>query len=590
MANDLKFNQFVAGGNTRVGDQVVGTRPSDPTHNYKFDFPGTGIEDANGNFLLQYSTTGILATNWPKTINSLAGNAVIYTAEGTDTDIPIEIRPKGTAGIILDELNWPLSDGIANSFMYTDGAGNLNFTSGPVATGIIGTANQVLANGTSGSVQGGDVTLTTPQDINATASPTFDNLNLTGGLIKGVNGNNVLTLIDNVSAVNNLKLTSQATGTGPGIYAIGSDTNISLNLGSKGTGVVGLITAAPTEPLLIYNGTSNQHLTRFVMANTAADRTVTFQDSSGTMAYLSDVAGVVTSAQGTANQVLVNGTSGAATTGAVILTLPQNINTTSSPTFAALTLTAPLTLTNGGTSKALTASNGGIVYTDSDSMEILAGTATAGQMVRSSVSSAPTWSTTVWPNTTTINQILYSSSANNITGLATANSAMLYTTSAGIPAMSASLTNGQIMIGSTGASPAPATLSAGTGMSITNGAGSITVAATGGGISWTDVVGTTQSMAIDRGYTANNAGLVTLTLPATAAYGTAISIIGKGAGGWLIAQNAGQSIRLGTSTTTIGVGGSLASTNPSDSINLICTTADTVWTVSGAPQGIITVL
>jgi len=146
------------------------------------------------------------------------------------------------------------------------------------------------------------------------------------------------------------------------------------------------------------------------------------------------------------------------------------------------------------------------------------------------------------------------------------------------------------MIGATGGSPSPASVIAGTGITITPGANSLAIASSGGGLSWTDVTGTSQAMAIDSGYTANNAGLVTLTIPVTAAYGTAISVLGKGVGGWLIAQNAGQSIRLGSSTTTIGVTGSLASTNAGDSINLICTTANTVWTVQGAPQGIITVV
>lgn len=52
------------------------------------------------------------------------------------------------------------------------------------------------------------------------------------------------------------------------------------------------------------------------------------------------------------------------------------------------------------------------------------------------------------------------------------------TTSTGALQQSAAMTNGQVLIGSTGNIPTPATLTAGTGISITNGAGSITVAAT----------------------------------------------------------------------------------------------------------------
>jgi hypothetical protein len=73
--------------------------------------------------------------------------------------------------------------------------------SGAFASSITGTANQVLANGTSGSAQTGAITLTTPQDIATTSSPTFANptvtsLNLgatTPGVISGSSGTITLT-------------------------------------------------------------------------------------------------------------------------------------------------------------------------------------------------------------------------------------------------------------------------------------------------------------------------------------------------------------------------------------------------------------
>jgi hypothetical protein len=153
------------------------------------------------------------------------------------------------------------------------------------------------------------------------------------------------------------------------------------------------------------------------------------------------------------------------------------------------------------------------------------------------------------------------------------------------------LTAGQVLIGTTSSDPAGATLTAGTGISITSATGSITINATGGGlITWTDVTGTTQAMAINSGYTANNAGAVTLTLPSTAAYGSIIAMQGKGAGGWVIAQNASQLIHFGNATTTTGTGGSLASTNQWDSLTLLCVIANTTWTVLGGAQGNITVV
>jgi len=144
-------------------------------------------------------------------------------------------------------------------------------------------------------------------------------------------------------------------------------------------------------------------------------------------------------------------------------------------------------------------------------------------------------------------------------------------------------TNGQIPIGN-GTNYTLATLTAGPGISIANAAGSITISGTGSGIGWTEVTTTSQAATADNGYVTNNAGLVTVTLPATAAFGTAISIIGKGAGGWSIAQNSGQNIQVGSVSSTVGVGGSVASSNQFDSIDLLCTTANTTWTVQGGGQ------
>lgn len=103
---------------------------------------------------------------------------------------------------------------------------------------------------------------------------------------------------------------------------------------------------------------------------------------------------------------------------------------------------------------------------------------------------------------------------------------------------------------------------------------------TGGtGISWTEITGTSQTAAVNTGYIANNAGLVTVTLPATAALGSIIRVAGYGAGGWAIAQNAGQQIVYGDVVTTEGVSGSLASINRYDAVELLCVVANTKFVV-----------
>lgn len=106
---------------------------------------------------------------------------------------------------------------------------------------------------------------------------------------------------------------------------------------------------------------------------------------------------------------------------------------------------------------------------------------------------------------------------------------------------------------------------------------------------FTEVTGTAQAMVINNGYIANNASLVTATLPSTSAVGDLVWIVGQGAGGWQIAQNAGQTIHFGNQDTTMGISGHLDSTNQYDAIQLLCTAANTDWTCTGISQGNISV-
>lgn len=149
--------------------------------------------------------------------------------------------------------------------------------------------------------------------------------------------------------------------------------------------------------------------------------------------------------------------------------------------------------------------------------------------------------------------------------------------------------NGQIPIGSAGADPVIANIAAGPGIAIANGPGTITISAAGAGFAWNEVLGAAANMAIENGYVANNVGLVTLTLPAVAAFGDVIRVVGKGAGLWRIAQNGGQQIHFGVLSTTVGGAGSLTANNRYDCVELLCTTANAEFTAMSV-QGNLTVV
>ncbi|MCX6840560.1 MAG: hypothetical protein NTX35_22480 [Verrucomicrobia bacterium] len=75
-----------------------------------------------------------------------------------------------------------------------------------------------------------------------------------------------------------------------------------------------------------------------------------------------------------------------------------------------------------------------------------------------------------------------------------------------------------------------------------NGAGLSGVA---GALPWVVVSGTSQQAVANTGYVASNPAEVTVTLPASPAVGDIVRVSGVGAGGWRIAQNAGQSVTAG---------------------------------------------
>jgi hypothetical protein len=105
------------------------------------------------------------------------------------------------------------------------------------------------------------------------------------------------------------------------------------------------------------------------------------------------------------------------------------------------------------------------------------------------------------------------------------------------------------------------------------------------GISWVDVTSGTQTIAASTGYVTDNATQVTYTLPATATLGSVFEITGGVSGSatapWTIAQNANQQINFGSSSTTVGTGGSLTSTLQYDSVRLVAVVSgsSTVWNV-----------
>lgn len=349
------------------------------------------------------------------------------------------------------------------------------------------------------------------------------------------------------TAVNHIEFSNAATTLNPSISAAGSDTNVGLQISSKGTGSL---------------------LLNDIMVD-----------------YLNNLSGVVTA-------VFAGSTSGTATLKAQAIAGTPTLELPSISGILALASAIPafpLSLANGGTGASLTANNGGVFYSNATTGAVLSGTSTAGQVLRSGASSAPNWSTTIYPSTTTINGVVYAVAANILGQTSAVNNAVMVSNATGVPVFSSTMTDGQVIIGSSAGLPIAASLSAGSGITITPGANSITIASstTGGGVTWATIAGTTQAATVNTGWIPTNVGLTTIGLPATAPIGSVVSVQGQGSGGWTVDAPGSQIIHVGATATSAG--GTVSSVNRYDAITLVCIVADTEWGMYGpVSSGFIT--
>lgn len=125
-----------------------------------------------------------------------------------------------------------------------------------------------------------------------------------------------------------------------------------------------------------------------------------------------------------------------------------------------------------------------------------------------------------------------------------------------------------------------ATITAGTNISVTATANTITIAATHEASFVWSVITVNQTAAVNNGYICNKAGTLSLLLPAASVVGDLLEVTGiNTATGWQITQAAGQQIFFGTASTTSGASGTITSTGIRDSIRMVCVVANTTWQI-----------
>jgi len=183
------------------------------------------IADENGNEQIIFQTTSSAVNQFDIT-NAATGSAPLLSATGGDTNIDLNVTAKGTGHVTV--LGGSSSGAI--QFNCESNSHGQQIKAQPHSAGV---TNLMLLPA------GADSTL-----VSLVSADTLTNKTLTapkiadGGFIADANGNELVVFQTTGSAVNELEITNNASGSNPIIAATGGDTNIGIALTPKGTGEI----------------------------------------------------------------------------------------------------------------------------------------------------------------------------------------------------------------------------------------------------------------------------------------------------------------------------------------------------------------
>lgn len=194
------------------------------------------IVDSNGNEILAFTTVASAVNHVDITNNSTAGSPAIR-AVGDDTDVDLRLLGKG-AGTVQLASNPQLTAGTP---AILDSSGNELAVFSPIGSAVnhIDIVNNATGSGPIIRAVGED----TDVDLRllskgAGVVSIEDDLKLDTGDIVDTNGNVILRVTPIGSAVNHIDIINGATGQNVTLRAVGTDTDVNVNLVAKGAGEI----------------------------------------------------------------------------------------------------------------------------------------------------------------------------------------------------------------------------------------------------------------------------------------------------------------------------------------------------------------
>jgi hypothetical protein len=401
-----------------------------------------------------------------------------------------------TAGKVANSATTATPTNTVSSIVARDPSGN--FTAGTITAALTGnvSGNATTAT-TSANLAGGSAGAIAYQSSNGTT--TFTGVGTAGQVLKSTGGSApAWTTLSTSDLSGTISLTSQVTGVlpgangGTGVDNTGKTITLGGNLTTSGPFGTTLNTNGTTNVTLPLSGTLStlngaETLTNKTIENgnattqSAGDNSTKIATTafvkSATPDATSGVKGLVQLTNdlgGTAIAPTVNSVGGVSSS--TIATIKTDVidNATASATASTLVKrdatgnfsVNTITGTLSGTASKANSLNGGeagaIAYQSSNGTTTFTGVGTTGQVLKSTGGSAPTWTSL---SLTDINSGTISLTS-QVTGVLPVSN--------GGTGLSAAPTNGQIDIGN-GTGFTRTTLTAGTGITITNGAGTITI-------------------------------------------------------------------------------------------------------------------